>query len=233
MNNLKELLESHINDNVSALDKEQLNQTFKDAAEFQRFRATFLQRIAQQKQRHQLKVALYTAIAVLTLLGTAFVAKKSYDKAHEKPLMQKDIAMIESSTTVDGNFDKAYHQTLSNVRKDVKVDDVSWKTAYYAGHFAETAQIIERIGAEASPEATYTLAMCYIQLKQYDMAVAPFNRIIDSDPQQLKTFTPEALWLLANVYIKLNRQAEAKTLLQQFVNENATHAPEAKVLLNK
>ena len=134
--------------------------------------------------------------------------------------------------TADDNFDKAYRQTLSNVRKDVKTTDIDWKTAYNEGRFAEAAQLIERLGTKASPEATYSLAICFIQQKQFDKAVAPLKRIADSDPEQLKTFTPEARLLLANVYLKVHRTADAKALLQQLVNENAPHADEAKVLLD-
>lgn len=233
MKSLKELLENYINDNITTPEKELLNQTFADAAEFQNFRNIFVRRIVQQKQQHRLKVAFYIACVILASLGTTYLIKKSYEKTQEKMPLQKDIALVEPSVTVKENFDKAYHQTLSNVRKDIKVDDVAWKTAYNASRFRETVQIIEYLGTEASSEATYTLAMCFIQLKQYNKAILPFKQLIDNDPQQLKTFTPEARWLLANVYIKLNRQMEAKKLLLQLVNEDAPHVLEAKVLLNQ
>ena len=233
MKNLKQLLESYINDNLSAPEREQLNHTFDEAADYDNFRATFSPRIAQQRRLIRLrKMLLYGGFIALTLLSIAFFVKIKNDKAHEKPPMRKDIAMVETPMTTDDNFDKAYRQTLTNVRKDVKVTDADWKTAYNEGHFAEAAKLIERAGTPASPEATYCLAISFIQQKQFDKAVSPLKRLTDSDPQQLKTFTPEARWLLANVYLKLNRLADAKLLLQQFVNENATHADEAKVLLN-
>lgn len=231
MKNLKDLLESHLNDNLSTPEAEQLTQTFDDAADFQRFRATFGRRITQQKQQRRLKTTLYAVGIVLIGLAAAWGLQKQHKKVYEKPPMRTDVAVAESPMSADDNFDKAYHQTLSNVRKDVKVDDVAWTTAYNAGRFAEAAQRIERIGPKASPEATYTLALCWIQQKQYDKAVAPLKRLIDNDPQQLKTFTPEARWLLANVYIKRHKEAEARILLQQFIDDNAPHADEAKALL--
>jgi tetratricopeptide (TPR) repeat protein len=234
MKNLKDLLGSYLDDSISATEQTQLNQTFEDAAEFQNFQATFRQRIAQKRQQPTRKMVAVGAIIVLALLGSAFLAKTRYDKAHEKPPMRKDIAMVEPpSQLADDNFDRAYRQTLSNVRQGTETTETNWKTAYKEGHFAEAAQLIERAGAKMSPETAYTLAICFIQQKQYDKAIAPLKNMSDNDPEQLKTLTPEARWLLANVYLKTNKTAEALRLLEEFVKNNAPHSEEAAVLLKK
>ncbi len=77
--------------------------------------------------------------------------------------------------------------------------------------------------------ADYKAGMKFYQKSAYADAIAPFNRFLAK--QNSGDLYQNALWYLANCYLKLDKKADAKGLLQRIVAEKGVHAAEAAALL--
>ena len=231
MKNLKTLFENYLNEDSATPNLGELHKTFVEAEDFREFRRVYGLRAKQARRRRALKNALVGVVAASVLLICAFWFLKKQPVVSAKPPLRKDVAMVDAPRLVNDHFENAYRETISNVRKDANATETDWTSPYAAGRFEEAARLIEAEGVTASSEAKYCLAICYIRQNQFEKAIIPLQRIAESDPKQLKTFTPEARWLLANVYWRLDRVTEARVLLQRFVDEGSPRAPEAKAML--
>ena len=74
----------------------------------------------------------------------------------------------------------------------------------------------------------YAKAFCYEQLKQYDKAVEPYERLAEIAPQQFTLY-------LGNVYIRLKQYDKAKKAFEKFLrySPNAPEAPQVRKVLEK
>ncbi len=77
--------------------------------------------------------------------------------------------------------------------------------------------------------ADYQIAMQYYTQADYNQAIAQLNRVLGK--QSRGVLYENALWYLANSYLKLGKKQDGQALLQRIVNEKGKFAPQAAALL--
>lgn len=75
----------------------------------------------------------------------------------------------------------------------------------------------------------YQTGMRFYQKGAFNEAIAPLNRVLAK--QNTPDVYQNALWYLANSYLKLGKKQEAQSLLQRIVSEKGVYAQQAAALL--
>lgn len=75
----------------------------------------------------------------------------------------------------------------------------------------------------------YQIAMQFYQKGQFQDAIAPLNRVLAK--QNSGNLYQDALWYLANSYLKLGQKQDAQVLLRRIVSEKGKYAQQAAALL--
>jgi TolA-binding protein len=83
--------------------------------------------------------------------------------------------------------------------------------------------------APESGLADYQIGMRFYQKGAFNEAIAPLNRVLAK--QNTPDVYQNALWYLANSYLKLGKKQEAQSLLQRIVSEKGVYAQQAAALL--
>ncbi len=77
--------------------------------------------------------------------------------------------------------------------------------------------------------ADYQIGMQYYTKEDYNQAIAQLNRVLAK--QSKGVVYDNALWYLANSYLKLDKKQEGRALLQRIVTEKGKYASQAAALL--
>ena len=78
-------------------------------------------------------------------------------------------------------------------------------------------------------EIRYKTGLSYYNLGKYDKAVSHFNKLID---ESINPYVEDAEWYKAKSLMKLNKNEEAKILLNKIITENGKYQNKALDLLN-
>lgn len=104
------------------------------------------------------------------------------------------------------------------------------QAAYKDGNVQEAAATFARVG---TAEATFNAGNCYYQLGQYELAAAQFK----TGTLQQSTLQEKSTYYLALTYLKMDRVADAKTVLEGIVanpeNDYAKKAASTLADVNK
>ena len=110
--------------------------------------------------------------------------------------------------------------TPSKVPTSIEETVLSAETLMKAGHWGQAVELLT-LNLEKEPEhapSLNTLGLCFYRLKNYDEAVATFDRLVEIAPQQFSFQLNKSLVLL-----KLDRLEEARGILKQVLTQNPDH----------
>ena len=150
-----------------------------------------------------------------------------------------DAAFVQKQTKADdANLQEvavadSYKKT--NSAKDKQTQATSQSNNNYPGAAAQNV-VIERQSRAAKAKqsaddglADYQLGMQFYTKGEYSSAIAQLNRVVAK--QNKGVVYENALWYLANSYLKQGKKQEAQVLLQRIVAEKGRYAQQASALL--
>ena len=155
--------------------------------------------------------------------GGAFVQKETKDKADDAKMQEVVVA-------------DSYKKASSAKEKQTRqVQTAKPNVNNYPGAAAQNN--VSREGASAKYNqpivddglADYQIAMQYYTQADYNQAIAQLNRVLGK--QSRGVVYENALWYLANSYLKLGKKQDGQGLLQRIVAEKGKYATQATALL--
>tara|TARA_B100000683_G_scaffold252922_1_gene270243 strand:- start:1309 stop:2676 length:1368 start_codon:yes stop_codon:yes gene_type:complete len=114
--------------------------------------------------------------------------------------------------------DSTYHP--SKVPIDIEETVTSAETLMKAGHWGQAIELLT-LNLEKDAEhaqSLNTMGLCFYRLKNYDEAMATFDRLVEIAPQQFAFQLNKSLVLL-----KVDRLEEAKAILHQVLDQDPEH----------
>ena len=153
----------------------------------------------------------------------AFVQKETKDKADDAKMQEVVVA-------------DSYKKASSAKEKQTRqVQTAKPNVNNYPGAAAQNNVSPEGASAKYNQPivddglADYQIAMQYYTQADYNQAIVQLNRVLGK--QSRGVVYENALWYLANGYLKLGKKQEGQGLLQRIVAEKGKYATQATALL--
>lgn len=101
-----------------------------------------------------------------------------------------------------------------------------WIQAFSEKQFDKVVEILEK-NIEKTPEEIYYLGLAYSAKGNYPKAIEQFSTKVLQD----SVYAEKANWAIALIYLKQDKKAEAKNLLEKIAKSDSEFAEKAKELL--
>ncbi len=116
----------------------------------------------------------------------------------------------------------------SNDARKSEIEQMVGEVCYRKGEYAQALKYFEQANAYAQQDNEYQMGFCYYQLQKYDSAIVCFRHFASEND----SIAQNALYHLADIYVKTNQKPEALTVFRQVANMNYNEKIKEDALFN-